>query len=575
MIAVTRDIGTETRKIAELVAEIQQDKLLVPTFQREFVWQPAQILKLWDSMYRFYPIGSILYWETDAYLYTHRQLGGFPFPHDADAMKQFLSWRYILDGQQRATAIFVSMLGGKGRVEDNEEFDYTLYFDPSDDERPFFFQQDLGRRQGALQRQGISPDLLLRVRAVPSLDFAQSHRLGSLKGFTAPIGDAISRLQHMFFQYSLSLIRIRGVDVGEVCDIFERINQEGRKLDTVDIVIARTYRVADARHNVAAFYLRELLDDITDALADQGSRWQELDDLTLLQMIGICLRKDSTAARNPYGITTTALYNLSADDIARVWPDSRKAILDTLRFLNDQHVHGPRLLPYTYLTLPLCYHFFRNASPKPHLARQWFWRNAFRPSYSAFNTSEVYEHCDDFFARLERGQTATIKPLALSRRDLIQANYQYKNGFSRAILAFLAYLGPKDFTDPRADVLDNVYLDIRQSPNLHHIYPRSFLAKSGRLPRGASLDSLMNICYLRALTNTQIADRNPLEYFQALSAKVPNFDTILASHLIPREFISRPTYRPEDFRDFLAARARLLADRLRTELPDVKVTITD
>src|SRR5258708_2244518 len=107
MIAVTRDIGTETRKITELVTEIQQDKLLVPTFQRDFVWQPTQILKLWDSMYRFYPIGSILYWETDAFLHTHRQLGGFDFPNDDDTIRRFLSWRYILDGQQRATAIFV------------------------------------------------------------------------------------------------------------------------------------------------------------------------------------------------------------------------------------------------------------------------------------------------------------------------------------------------------------------------------------------------------------------------------------------------------------------------------------
>jgi len=71
---LTRDIGTEDLKIEEIVKLLREDKYLIPTFQREFVWQPANILKLWDSMFRFYPIGSILYWETDSYLHTHRQI---------------------------------------------------------------------------------------------------------------------------------------------------------------------------------------------------------------------------------------------------------------------------------------------------------------------------------------------------------------------------------------------------------------------------------------------------------------------------------------------------------------------
>ena len=61
---LTRDIGSDDLKIEEIVKLLSEDKYLIPTFQREFVWQPANILKLWDSMFRFYPIGSILYWES-------------------------------------------------------------------------------------------------------------------------------------------------------------------------------------------------------------------------------------------------------------------------------------------------------------------------------------------------------------------------------------------------------------------------------------------------------------------------------------------------------------------------------
>ena len=124
---LTREIDSEVVKITAFVEDrLAKDKLLIPTFQREFVWQPDNILKLWDSMFRFYPIGSILYWVTETYLHTHRKLGGFEFPHDEDSVKKFKEWSYILDGQQRATSLLVSIPVERERSED-EAFDYTLY----------------------------------------------------------------------------------------------------------------------------------------------------------------------------------------------------------------------------------------------------------------------------------------------------------------------------------------------------------------------------------------------------------------------------------------------------------------
>ena len=112
-----RDIKTEDIKIQDFVNRLKDDKFLIPTFQRDFVWEPENIVKLWDSIYRFYPIGSILYWMTDSYLHTHRKLGGFSFPHDEDTIRKFREWAYILDGQQRATSLLISMIGGKRKSE--------------------------------------------------------------------------------------------------------------------------------------------------------------------------------------------------------------------------------------------------------------------------------------------------------------------------------------------------------------------------------------------------------------------------------------------------------------------------
>jgi hypothetical protein len=188
---LTRDIGTEDLKIEEVVKLLREDKYLIPTFQREFVWQPANILKLWDSMFRFYPIGSILYWETDSYLHTHRQIGGFVFPHDEDTVKKFKEWKYVLDGQQRCTSLLVCMLGGKGRVEDNEDFDYTLYFDATTAE--FFFADQFEKRRNAVADAAF----LVRVRDVPTWGFTFYKDVSAVEGFTPDIEHNLQQLQRM------------------------------------------------------------------------------------------------------------------------------------------------------------------------------------------------------------------------------------------------------------------------------------------------------------------------------------------------------------------------------------------
>ena len=565
---LTRDIGTEDMKIEELVKLLREDKFLIPTFQREFVWEPSGILKLWDSMFRFYPIGSLLYWETGSYLHTHRRLGGFEFPHDEDTVRQFKEWKYILDGQQRATSLLVCMLGGKKRVEGDEDFDYTLWFDST--AADFFFANELEKRKSKVSDGG----LLIRVRDVPQWKFSFYKDISTVNGFNDEVEHNLQQLQRMFTDYKLSVVHIRGVEVSEVCEIFERINQEGKKLHPVDIIVARTYRNPQPEKKELGFYLRDNLDGLRQPLIEAGSRWQDMDDLLVIQMVAMCLRKQHKEGRNPFGITPAALDNLTTENLRSNWDGCQRTILDTVKFLTDQKILGPEMLPFAYLSLPLCYHFHGNKTPALDVARQWFWRNAF--GLEDFRTStDVYNYSQEFFGRIEGGKEVDIAPLTISRLRLVQASYNYRRPLSRAVLALLANRRPADFSDPHAEVLDSVYLQLSQTPNLHHIYPRSFLDKVEGLPDDASPDSLMNICYLRRKTNIEIGDQNPLTYFKHYQKRVPDFDEILESHLIPDEFIDRPAFVPGDYRSFLLTRAEGVAQQLRQMMPDVEVTITD
>ena len=73
----------------------------IPTFQREVVWDRNQVKGLWDSIYKFYPLGSILVWKTDTKLQNHRSIGGHIIAEE-DNRTEF---QYILDGQQRTTIL--------------------------------------------------------------------------------------------------------------------------------------------------------------------------------------------------------------------------------------------------------------------------------------------------------------------------------------------------------------------------------------------------------------------------------------------------------------------------------------
>jgi hypothetical protein len=84
----------------------------------------------------------------------------------------------------------------------------------------------------------------------------------------------------------------------------------------------------------------------------------------------------------------------------------------------------------------------------------------------------------------------------------------------------------------------------------------------------------MNICFLRAKTNIQIGDQNPLFYFKEFENQNPaRFDEILKSHLIPKRFIEKPEFAPSDYIEFLKTRADSLCTKLKEALPNVEVTI--
>jgi len=119
----TDRIKPDGMSIVSYLENLKRGDYQIPTFQREIVWEKENVKKLWDSIYKFYPLGSILIWKTNTKLHNHRAVGGHIIPPDGSRAQ----FQYILDGQQRTTSLLTSIYGGqiKGKL----NFDPTLYID--------------------------------------------------------------------------------------------------------------------------------------------------------------------------------------------------------------------------------------------------------------------------------------------------------------------------------------------------------------------------------------------------------------------------------------------------------------
>ncbi len=231
----SRKISIRDENLHKLIMKLSEGRFLIPTFQRPYVWDPESICGLWASIYQHYPIGSILYWKTRTYLHVHRQLGGFFTPRENDTSTDSDYRSYILDGQQRVTSLYVSYFGGPGKIRDRYDFDFTLYFDLKKEE--FFFERDYYRH-----RWDTDSAFLLRLQEVPDLSADYCRYLPDSR---PDIERSFAQLKYIFTHYRIPMVRLEGYDVSSVCAIFERINQNGIRLENMDILIARSFDNCD------------------------------------------------------------------------------------------------------------------------------------------------------------------------------------------------------------------------------------------------------------------------------------------------------------------------------------------
>lgn len=88
--------------LGSLIDAIGNGQIGLPDIQRPFVWKNVKVRDLFNSMYRGYPVGYLLFWETGV------KSGARKIGTDE---KQLAPSRVIVDGQQRLTSLYAVIKG--------------------------------------------------------------------------------------------------------------------------------------------------------------------------------------------------------------------------------------------------------------------------------------------------------------------------------------------------------------------------------------------------------------------------------------------------------------------------------
>ncbi|MGC4804240.1 GmrSD restriction endonuclease domain-containing protein [Micromonospora sp. DT233] len=528
---------SEHLSILSAIDRLVDGTIRIPGFQRKFVWEPKASALLMDSIYKQFPIGSILLWRTTERLKVENRLGTFELPPpDKDYPVD-----YVLDGQQRLTSIFTTFQRRIDSAVHDPEVWLPIYYD-------FDAVEDAqDSRFAALPPEQASPQ-----RYFPLSTFFEPVEF-SLK--TRELDESRHReivtVQQRFLSLLLPVQTFETEDRATVAIVFERVNRMGTPLDTYQLLTAWTWS--------DDFNLQERFAQLSEEFEDFG--FEDVGDDSDLMMR--CTAAVLTGDPSP-----TALVSVNGGVVRQDFGVVERAIRRSIDFVRQNfHVRHLKLLPYPSLLVPLSAFFsVRQSDPLTDGERQelvkWFWRSCFSHRYSGNPQRNIKRDIEEAI-NLRKGEESSLADITSSLKAsfFLRNNFSIRNVATKTFVLLLASRVPKSFISGEPVSLD----DVLSEPNrreYHHCYPRAFLAKLN--PQDNSwngrVNALANFAIISRAENRDISDKAPSVYRSKMPADVTG---VMDSALLP------PSLFGDDFTKFAVERAEMLAAYGR-KLADLK-----
>lgn len=566
--------------IRDVLAEVHAGNYLLPAIQREFVWKPAQIESLFDSILRGYPIGSFLFWQVD-----HEHRGKYQFYefirkyHERDQRhnpKADVSGTdgltAILDGQQRLTALYIGLRGsyagkvrGKWWSSDDAFPEKRLHLNLSapasdwDGGFQFKFLTDAEVAKAA------DKDHWFRVSKV--LDF-ESHKQLYLYLQEAGLTENTFAYDSLFDLHEavnnkqlINYFLERDQDLDKVLNIFIRVNSGGTQLSYSDLLLS----VATAQWD--KLDAREEINNLVDALNQTSSEGFGFDKDFVLKAC-LALADISSVQFNVKNFTHENMRHIES-----MWPEieerMRQAVglVASLGFTEQTLTSNNSVIPLAYYlhkrAMPGTYVESTHFSQDRQVIRHWLITNLIKGTFgdqadtvlqrmrSAIQETDGGFPVNEINSRmLQMNKSIRFEPEEVDA--LLHNRYGQRQAFS-----VLALLYP--------------WIDYRNKFHQDHLVARGLLQRKKLIAANLDDDAIQfaldrvndipNLQMLQGLPNIEKSD-TPL--YEWLEKAYPNDEE--RGEYRRRHFIPDGPYGASEFRAFFEARSVLLVNALGNAL---------
>lgn len=557
-----------------LVKFIELGQIGLPDIQRPFVWKNAKVRNLFDSMYRGYPVGYLLFWE-NALLDGVRTIG--------TDQKQVVPNLLLVDGQQRLTSLFAVVKGIPVIRENYTAEQIEIAFNPLEGK---FEVADAAIRKDKAFISNISA---VWAKDADIFDITDNY-LGNLATSrevtaddTRKVRKAISRLQQLLSFPFTALQLASTVDEEQVSEVFVRINSEGKTLNQADFILTLMSVFWDEGRKALEDFCRAAKVPVVGKPSPFNHFIRPKPDQLLRVAVGLAFRR----ARLQYVYSILRGKDLETEQFS---PERRDAQFEILKqaqakVLNLQYWHdflkvllqaGYRsdtmissetnlLYSYVFYLIGRTEYGVEEYALRRVIA-QWYFMANLTGRYTTSPESKM----EFDLARLRTVKTADEFVLALRQVcDSLLTNDYWSMTLpidlatsaarSPSLFAYFAaqsLLGAKVLFSQHkvADLLDPYTQAHRSSLERHHLFPKAFLKTQG-ITDSRDTNQIANFTMVEWGDNAKISDKPPTEYLPELSQRFSSAEMVQMCywHALPEN------WEKLGYSDFLKQRRELMA----------------
>ena len=525
--------------VAKLVSMIEGGELQLPEMQRRYVWPATRVRDLLDSLYRGYPSGAILVWETD-----------LEMPSRSLAIEQshspFKGHKLLLDGQQRLTSLTAILRGKAVTVRDRRrpidilfnlahpdgppveviEVDDDLAdsdlegVDQDTEDGAQNLQERLNQRTFVVSSSALLADSRW-VRVSEVFDGANSDAQflkPLVKSFDDPLFDKYSkRLQALRkireYPYVMHVLD-KSLSYEEVAEIFVRVNSLGMKLRGSDLALAQiTSRWKNSL---------KMLEDFQE---ECEQNWYTLDLGLLVRALVVFATGQSrfkTVGSTPIG------------QLRKGWEAAKDGLRFAINFLRtNAGIENEKLLSSPLFAIAVAYYgskkSFKLSGSEASALRSWVYIASARGHYGSSSETTLDS---DLGTIRDGGDLKVAVELQLGRLHIDAADLVGKG--KRSALFPMAYLALK--SRGAKDWRSQLELSLRHqgrdhSIEYHHIFPKKTLKEAGY--EAEQMNEIANMAFIAGGTNRSLSAKPAAEYLSEILAK--NGKDALEAHCIPTD----------------------------------------